>query len=84
LRVHGFNAPTDLGNMTYKTNAEIMTRFLTNNPDLEDEPHTALEDVLYYEMLILTRFLKGTNREQIFNIDSYNWREVQVKDHFRV
>jgi len=32
LQVHGFNAPTALKNMTYQTNAEVMTRFITGNP----------------------------------------------------
>jgi len=82
LITHAFNTPTDLGNMTYKTNAEIMTRFITGNPDLEDEPHTALEDVIYYELPILQAFLKNTTKEQLLNIQPYNWREVQVKDHF--
>jgi len=82
LQQHAFNSPTDLGNMTYQTNAEIMTRFITNNPDLEDEPHTALEDVIFYELPILTAYLKNTTREQLLNIQPYNWREVQVKDHF--
>ncbi len=41
LEQHGFNAPTDLGNMTYKTNAEIMARFVLGQPDLEDETHPA-------------------------------------------
>lgn len=83
LQVHGFNTPTELGNMTYQTNAEIMTRFINGNPDLPDEPHTALEDVLYYELPILVEYLKNTKKADLFNIEPYNWREVQVKDHFR-
>jgi hypothetical protein len=82
LKVHGFNTPTDLGNMTYQTNAEIMTRFITGNPDLEDEPHTALEDVIFYELPILQAYLKSTTKKELLNIKPYNWREVQVKDHF--
>ena len=83
LQVHGFNSPTDLGNMTYQTNAEIMTRFITNNPDLEDEPHTALEDVIYYELPIFKAFMRGKTVKQLKDIEPYNWRNVQVKDHFQ-
>lgn len=83
LQVHGFNTPTDLGNMTYQTNAEIMTRFITGNPDLPDEPHTALEDVIDYELPILTAYLKNTSKAELLNIEPYNWRDVQVKDHFQ-
>lgn len=84
LKTHAFNPPTDLGNMTYQTNAEIMTRFLANDPNMPDEPHTALEDVLYYELPILKAYLKHTPKKELFNIDPYNWREVQVRDHFKV
>jgi len=83
LSVHGFNAVTSLGNATYQTNAEIMTRFLTNNPELENEPHTALEDIIYYELLIFKAFMRGKTIKQLRDIQPYNWREVQLKDHFQ-
>ena len=82
LQVHGFNTPTKLGNMTYQTNAEIMTRFISGDPDLPDEPHTALEDIIFYELIILKAYLKGTKKADLFDLDPYNWRSVQVKDHF--
>lgn len=78
-----FNAPTRKGNMSYKTNAEVMTRFVTNNPMLEDEPHTALEDVLYYELPILTKLVQTTKKKDWLNPPAFNWRSVQVKDHFQ-
>ena len=84
LDAHAFNAPTDLGNMTYQTNAEIMTRFITGNHELPNEPHTALEDVIDYELLILKAYLKNTPKKDLFNIEPYNWRKVQVKDNFKV
>lgn len=82
LEQHAFNPPTEKGNMTFKTNAEIMCRFVTNNPSLEDEPHTALEDVLYYELPILKKLLTTTSKKNILNAESYNWRNFQVRDAF--
>ena len=85
LDTHAFNPPTGKGNMTFKTNAEVMTRFITNQPDLEDEPHTALEDVLYYELEILNRIVKRFSTKKILEISTtYNWREFQVKNWFTV
>jgi len=83
LDVHAFNAPTDLGNMSYKTNAEVMARFVLDNMGLEDEPHTALEDILYYELPILREVIKKKSRHLLLNNPGgYNWRNVQLKDHF--
>ena len=82
LSVHGFNPPTALGNMTYKTNAELMARYVLKMPDLPDEPHTALEDIIDYELPILRAVVKGWKRENWMNPISYNWRECQVRDHF--
>lgn len=82
LNVHGFNSVTDLGNASFKTNAEIMTRFITGNPELEDEPHTALEDIIFYELLIFKAFMKGTAKKDLFSLEPYNWRKVQIRDHF--
>ena len=79
---HGFNSPTDLGNMTYKTNAEIMARYVLNQPELADEPHTALEDIIFYELPILNRLVQTTKKQKWLNPPSYNWRDYQVKDHF--
>lgn len=79
---HYFNPPTDLGNMSYKTNAEVMARFVLGNPNLPDEPHTALEDVLYYELPILTRLLATEKKVKWLNPKPFNWKAVQVRDHF--
>jgi len=81
---HCFNAPTKHGNMSFVTNAETMTRFVTNNPLLEDEPHTALEDVLFYELPILLDIVNKGKRESWMNPTPFNWRAVQVKDWFTV
>lgn len=82
LQIHAFNPPTKLLNMSYKTNAETMARFVLNQPDLPDEPHTALEDAIYYELPILQRLIATTKREKFLNPEPFNWRKVQVKEWF--
>lgn len=84
LSAHAFNAPTDLGNMSYKTNAETMARFILDQIDLEDEPHTALEDAKYYELPILLKLVKGKSKKEILKKPrGFTWRDTQVRDHFR-
>lgn len=80
---HAFGEVTKHGNMSYKTNAEIMTRFILNDPTLEDEPHTALEDAEFYELPILKALVKNTLPKEYMNPTPYNWRKLQVKDHFK-
>jgi len=82
LENHLFNPPTELGNMSYKTKAEIMARFLQGDNSLS-EPHTALEDALYFELPILQQLVKSTKREDYMNPKAYNWRSRQVKDWFK-
>ena len=83
LALHAFNAPTSHGNMTFKTNAETMARFTSNNPTLEDEPHTALEDVVFYELPILLAILKRKPARWLLDGPKpYNWRDCQVRDFF--
>jgi hypothetical protein len=75
---HLFNAPTELGNMTFKTNAESVAGFLTGQYAIE--PHTALEDARDFELPILKKVVmtKGWREKTV----SYDWRKHQVKDHF--
>ena len=83
LDTHAFNAPTGQRNMSYKTNAETMARFVLGNPELEDEPHTALEDVIDYEIPILNALLKRSSvRKIVDSCEPYNWHKTQVKDWF--
>ena len=84
LENHCFNKPTKFKNMTFQTNAEVMARFVLNQPELVDEPHTALEDVIFYELPILLKLLKNTKKEKWLNPEPYNWRECQVKNNFKV
>ena len=75
---HGFNKPTQFGNMTMKTNAEVVCGFI--NGGIIDEPHTALEDARDFELPILTQVIKKKNWKE--KVTPYNWRAFQVKDHF--
>ena len=76
---HAFNAPTEFGNMTFKTNAEIVCGFI--NGEFKTEPHTALEDARDFELPILKAIIAKRNWRD--NIKPYNWREFQTKNHFK-
>jgi len=75
---HQFNPATKHGNMTFKTNAEVVCGFLNNN--IIDEPHTALEDARDFELPILVNILK--KRDWQNKIIPYDWKQFQVKDHY--
>lgn len=75
---HAFNRVTEHGNMTFKTNAEIVCAFITGN--VVTEPHTALEDARDFELPILTKIVNRKNWRD--NIVPYNWKQFQVKDNF--
>ena len=81
---HEFNPPTKLKNMSYKTNAEIMARFILGMPEMEDEPHTALEDAKLYELPILKRLLSKLSKKKLLELsEAYSWQKYQVKNHFK-
>ena len=81
---HLFKPVTKLGNMSYPTGAEPMTRFILGNVEIPDEPHTALEDILGYEKPILDKLLKKKSVKWLLSEPTaYNWRSFQVKDHFK-
>lgn len=77
---HAFNKPTEFGNMTFQTNAEIVCGFI--NGEFIKEPHTALEDARDFEKPILCEIVKKKKWQD--KITPYNWRAFQVKDHFAV
>lgn len=83
LDTHGFNAPTQFGNMSIKTNAEIMARFILGDAEMPDEPHTALEDALDYEVPILRAVVKNRSISQVMDPPPFNWRSVQVRDWYQ-
>ena len=76
---HQFNNATKHGNMTFKTNAEVVCGYLNNN--ITTEPHTALEDARDFELPILTNILK--KRDWQNKIVAYDWKQFQVKDHYK-
>ena len=76
---HRFNKPTDKGNMTFQTNAEVVAGYLSGN--IATEPHTALEDIIDFEIPILQHILLKHNWKS--KITPYNYRDHQVKDHFK-
>ncbi len=78
LENHLFNAPTKFGNMTFQTNAEAVAGFLNNQ--MVAEPHTALEDAVYFELPILKALIKKKNWRD--NCVPYDWKKFQVKDNF--
>jgi hypothetical protein len=78
LNNHRFNNPTEKGNMTYKTDAETVTGFLSGN--MSEEPHTSIEDIIGYEIPTLVHILKKKNWRK--KITPYAWAQHQVKDHF--
>lgn len=77
---HLFNKPTDKGNMTFQTNAEVVCGFITGT--LIDEPHTAIEDAINFELPILTHILK--KRDWKTKVTPYDWHAFQVRNHFKV
>lgn len=81
---HLFKPVTKYGNMSYPTNAETMARFILGDVQLPNEPHTALEDILGYEKPILDKLLRSKSIKWLLTEPMpYNWREFQVKDHFK-
>jgi hypothetical protein len=78
LENHAFNARTQHGNMTLQTNAEIVAGYIAGS--FTEEPHTALEDAIYFELPILKAVIKSKGWRE--KITAYNWRNFQVKAHF--
>lgn len=84
LENHLFTNRTEFGNMSYRTNADTMARFILGDADIPPEPHTALEDILGFEKPILDFLLKRKTTKWLLNHTlPYNWREFQVKDWFK-
>ena len=78
LENHLFNNVTDKGNMTFQTNAEAVAGFLNNQ--MVSEPHTALEDAVYFELPILKALIKKKNWRE--KCQAYDWQSFRVKDNF--
>ena len=80
LEHHLFNKPTDKRNMTFSTTAEAVTAYLSGQ--ITDEPHTALEDIIGYELPTLVHILKKRGWKE--KVIPYDWNKFQVKNHFKV
>jgi len=78
LQNHLFNAPTERGNMTFRTDAEAVAGFVTGT--FTKEPHTALEDITGYEIPVLLKVIAIKDWQS--KICNYSWANFQVKDHF--
>lgn len=78
LQNHAFNKPTEKGNMSFKTTAEVVAGFLAG--EFQTEPHTALEDAVYFELPILKHIV--AKRGWRDNVKAYDWNKFQVRDHF--
>lgn len=73
---HYFTNRTEYGNMSYKTSCEVAAHFVRGA--YEVEPHCARED-LTFELDVLKACWKKKNwRESM----PYDWRKMQVRDHF--
>lgn len=79
LENHLFNTPTKHANMTFRTDAEAVTGYLSGI--MTQEPHTSVEDIIGYELPTLKHILKKRGWKE--KIESYNWRAHQVKQHFK-
>ena len=79
LDYHLFNAPTDKGNMTFKTNAESVCGYILG--EFKTEPHTALEDARDFELPILQAIVK--RKQWRDNIKPYAWQDFQTRNHFK-
>ncbi len=79
LENHYFGSRTNYGNMTYKTNAEVMAHFIKG--EFTEEPHTALEDIIGYELPIFQAIAAKKDWKKKI-IVAYNWREFQLKNSF--
>lgn len=77
---HYFGNRTAKGNMTIKTNAEIMAHFVTGQYNAE--PHTALEDAQFFELPILVACVNKKGWKNKIG-RAYNWRNYQLKDHYK-
>jgi hypothetical protein len=84
LENHLFNNPTKLGNMTVQMKAETVGNFLSGM--VEVEPHTSLEDVMFFELPILIHVLKHTSLRKILDLQmkGISWQNRQVKDLYKV
>ena len=84
LNLHAFNNRTKAtGSMTMKTNAEIMAAYILGDPEMPNEPHTALEDARDYELPILKRLLATSTPKEYMEAKAYTYQDFQLRDLFQ-
>ena len=81
---HLFGNRTQLGNMVFQMKAETLGNYI--NGTLDHEPHTALEDVIYWEIPILRWVFRKLSVKKVMNTtwSSVSWQNRQVKDFYKV
>ena len=81
---HFFGNRTALGNMVFQMKAETLGNYI--NGTLDHEPHTALEDVIYWEIPILKWVFKRLSVRKVLNgeFSSVSWQNRQIKDFYKV
>jgi len=84
LENHFFGNRTKLGNMVFQMKAETLGNYISGT--IDHEPHTALEDVIYWEIPILKWVFKKLSVRKVLNENwsSVAWQNRQVKDFYRV
>jgi hypothetical protein len=83
LENHYFtNKSPKVGAITIKTNAEVMTHFLTGND--QPEPHTSLEDVIDYELPILNHLCSKMSTKKLMDYKTTTYKDFQLKAHYTV
>ncbi|MCP4989149.1 MAG: hypothetical protein GY928_24750 [Colwellia sp.] len=73
---HCLNAKWLTAKLQFRTNAEAMAEYVIGG-QLPPEPHTALEDIMDYELPIFNWLLRR-NSWKHYSQQAYNWREWQL------
>jgi len=63
--------------LNFKTSAEPMAEYALGGIELPPEPHSAYEDIFYYELPILLWLVKNKSYLK-YSQNGYNWREWQM------
>lgn len=81
---HFFGNRTNLGNMVFQMKAETLGNYFQGT--LDHEPHTALEDVIFWELPILKKVFQKYSVKKILseNWAGVAWQNRQVKDFYKV
>ncbi len=75
---HCLNRKWITAKLNLRTNAEAMSEFAQNR-ELGDEPHTALEDILDFELPIFNWLVKSKSWKSYSQL-GYNWQAWQLKN----